>query len=123
MVKSLKVGVAGLGTVGAALIAQVARQQEALAARCGRRIEIVAVSARSKAKDRGIDLKKIKWFADPLALARLLQVPPADFLEIGLPEASRAPSGSESLGRWPIAEKSIRSDGSMTPSLIITPPS
>ena len=70
MVAPLKVGVAGLGTVGAALIAQVARQRDALAARCGRPIEIVAVCARSRAKDRGIDLKKMKWFADPVALAR-----------------------------------------------------
>jgi homoserine dehydrogenase len=66
----LKVGVAGLGTVGAALVAQVARQREALIARCGRRIDIVAVCARSPAKDRGVDLKKLKWFSDPLALAR-----------------------------------------------------
>ena len=70
MTQPLKVGVAGLGTVGAALIAQVTRQQEALAARCGRGIEIVAVSARSKGKERGVDLKKMKWFADPVALAR-----------------------------------------------------
>jgi homoserine dehydrogenase len=66
----LKVGVAGLGTVGAALVAQIAQQREALAARCGRRIEVVAVTARSKAKDRGIDLKKVKWVSDPVALAR-----------------------------------------------------
>ena len=70
MASPLKVGVAGLGTVGAALIAQVARQREALAARCGRAIEVVAVCARSRVKDRGVDLKKMKWFADPVALAR-----------------------------------------------------
>src|SRR4029077_12301966 len=70
MAAALKVGVAGLGTVGAALVAQVSRQREALAARCGRAIEIVAVCARSKAKDRGIDLKRIQWFPDPIALAR-----------------------------------------------------
>jgi homoserine dehydrogenase len=70
MSQALRVGVAGLGTVGAALIAQVARQHEALAARCGRPIDIVAVSARSKGKDRGIDVKKMKWFDDPVALAR-----------------------------------------------------
>ncbi len=70
MVASLKVGVAGLGTVGAALIAQVARHQDALAARCGRAIEIVAVCARSRGKDRGVDIRKIKWFSDPVALAR-----------------------------------------------------
>jgi homoserine dehydrogenase len=70
MTAALKVGIAGLGTVGAALIAQVARQREALAARCGRAIDIVAVCARAKGKDRGVDLKKMKWFADPVALAR-----------------------------------------------------
>jgi homoserine dehydrogenase len=66
----LRVGVAGLGTVGAALIAQVARQREALIARCGRPIEVVAVCARSRAKNRGVDLKSMKWFSDPVALAR-----------------------------------------------------
>ena len=70
MAQALRVGVAGLGTVGAALIAQIARQREALAARCGRGIEIVAVCARSKGKDRGVDLKKMKWFDDPVALAK-----------------------------------------------------
>ena len=70
MAQPLRVGVAGLGTVGAALIAQVARQREALAARCGRPIEIVAVCARSRAKNRGVDLKSMKWFSDPIALAR-----------------------------------------------------
>ncbi|HEX3708677.1 MAG TPA: homoserine dehydrogenase [Pseudolabrys sp.] len=70
MTAPLKVGVAGLGTVGAALIAQVMRQREALVARCGRSIEIVAVCARSKTKDRGVDLRKAKWFSDPAALAR-----------------------------------------------------
>ena len=68
--ETLRVGVAGLGTVGAALIAQVARRHDALAARCGRAIEIVAVSARSRGKDRGVELKKMKWFDDPVALAR-----------------------------------------------------
>jgi homoserine dehydrogenase len=70
MAQPLRVGVAGLGTVGAALVAQVTQQREALAVRCGRRIEIVAVSARSKAKERGINLKKMEWFSDPVALAR-----------------------------------------------------
>jgi homoserine dehydrogenase len=68
--QALRVGVAGLGTVGAALVAQVARQREALLARCGRRIDVVAVCARSKAKNRGIDVKKLKWVSDPMALAR-----------------------------------------------------
>src|ERR1700751_848081 len=66
----LKVGVAGLGTVGAALVAQIARQRETVAARCGPAIEVVAVCARSRTKDRGVDLKKMNWFADPILLAR-----------------------------------------------------
>jgi homoserine dehydrogenase len=70
MTTPLKVGVAGLGTVGAALVAQLGRQREALAARCGRPIEVVAVSARSKAKERGVSLKKMAWFSDPVELAR-----------------------------------------------------
>jgi homoserine dehydrogenase len=70
MASALKVGVAGLGTVGATLVAQVARQRDALTARCGRAIEVVGVCARSRAKNRGVDLKKMKWFSDPVALAR-----------------------------------------------------
>jgi len=46
MTAALKVGIAGLGTVGAALIAQIASQRAQLTARCGRPIEIVAVCAR-----------------------------------------------------------------------------
>jgi homoserine dehydrogenase len=66
----LKVGVAGLGTVGAALVAQVARRREAITARCGRYVEVVAVCARSRNKDRGVDLKKMKWFSDPVSMAQ-----------------------------------------------------
>ncbi|HEU4661557.1 MAG TPA: homoserine dehydrogenase [Pseudolabrys sp.] len=70
MSQPLKIGVAGLGTVGAALVSQIADQRATLAARCGRTIEVVAVCARARGKDRGIDLKKIKWFSDPVVLAR-----------------------------------------------------
>jgi homoserine dehydrogenase len=66
----LKVGLAGLGTVGATVVRLIARQREALAARCGRPIEVVAVSARSRAKDRGVDLKRLRWVDDPVALAK-----------------------------------------------------
>jgi homoserine dehydrogenase len=69
MNKPLRVGVAGIGTVGAALIAQVTAQRAQLTARCGRPIEIVAVCARSKGKKRGVDLRKMKWFSDPIELA------------------------------------------------------
>jgi homoserine dehydrogenase len=69
MVAPLKVGLAGLGTVGAAVIELIARERAALAARCGRAIDVVAVTARSKAKKRSVDVSKLRWARDPLALA------------------------------------------------------
>jgi homoserine dehydrogenase len=65
----LKVGLAGLGTVGAAVVDLIDRERDALAVRCGRLIEVTAVTARSKAKKRDVDLKAIRWVHDPMALA------------------------------------------------------
>ena len=70
MVAPLKVGLAGLGTVGAAVIRLIRDNQQALAARCGRPVEVVAVTARAKNKDRGVDLQSVRWLDDPVALAR-----------------------------------------------------
>ncbi len=70
MIAPLKVGLAGLGTVGAAVLDLLDRERAALLARCGRAVEVVAVSARSKAKKRAVDLKKLRWVRDPVALAR-----------------------------------------------------
>ncbi len=69
MVEPLKVGLAGLGTVGTAVIQLLEREREKLVARCGRPIEVVAVSARSRSKKRAVDLRKIRWVADPVELA------------------------------------------------------
>ena len=69
MVAPLKVGLAGLGTVGASVVRLIESERAQLTARCGRPIEIVAVNARSKNKDRGIDIKKMRWVADPVKLA------------------------------------------------------
>jgi homoserine dehydrogenase len=70
MVAPLKVGLAGLGTVGASVARLIDQQRQSLSLRAGRPVEIVAVSARSRGKDRGVDLKKLRWFADPVELAR-----------------------------------------------------
>src|SRR4051794_33029497 len=69
MTTTLKVGLAGLGTVGASVVRLIDQQRTTLTQRCGRPIEIVAVTARSKSKDRGVDLKKVRWVSDALALA------------------------------------------------------
>ncbi|HML14599.1 MAG TPA: homoserine dehydrogenase [Xanthobacteraceae bacterium] len=66
----LKVGLAGLGTVGATVVRLIARQRDALAARCGRPIEVVAVTARARGKDRGLDMKDLRWVEHPVLLAK-----------------------------------------------------
>ena len=69
MAAPLKVGLAGLGTVGASVVRLIERQRETLSLRCGRPVEIVAVSARARGKDRGIDMKRLRFVADPVRLA------------------------------------------------------
>jgi homoserine dehydrogenase len=69
MVATLKVGIAGLGTVGVEVVRLIETQSNALAQRCGRAIRVVAVTARSKAKKRGFDLGDIAWAKDAQALA------------------------------------------------------
>jgi homoserine dehydrogenase len=70
MAEPLKVGLAGLGTVGTSVVHLLDRGRDKLFARCGRGIEIVAMTARSRGKKRDFDLKKFRWADDPVALAR-----------------------------------------------------
>jgi homoserine dehydrogenase len=65
----LKVGLAGLGTVGASVVRLIEQQRAALTLRCGRPIEIVAVTARSRARPRHRS-EEIPLGRDPVALAR-----------------------------------------------------
>jgi homoserine dehydrogenase len=69
MAAALKVGVAGLGTVGASVIKILDARRDALTASSGRPIHVTAVSARERGRERGIDLNNIKWHDDPVALA------------------------------------------------------
>jgi homoserine dehydrogenase len=69
MVAPLKVGIAGLGTVGTEVVRLIEDQGRALATRCGRGVRVVAVTARSKVRKRGIDLRGVAWAKSPLALA------------------------------------------------------
>src|SRR6195952_1802390 len=69
MVAPLKVGIAGLGTVGAEVVRLIEAQSRTLSARCGRGVRVVAVTARSKAKKRNLDLGGIAWAKNALDLA------------------------------------------------------
>ncbi|PIE11895.1 MAG: homoserine dehydrogenase [Rhodobacterales bacterium] len=70
MTQPLRLGIAGLGTVGVGVIRMLRENPELITARAGREITVSAVSARSKGKDRGVDLTDIGWEDDPVALAR-----------------------------------------------------
>ena len=65
-----RVAIAGLGTVGAETARILLTDAEMLSARAGRPIELTAVSARDRNRDRGIDLAGIDWLDDTVALAR-----------------------------------------------------
>ncbi|THK37022.1 homoserine dehydrogenase [Ensifer sp. MPMI2T] len=69
MSDALKIGIAGLGTVGASLVRILQDRHEMLATTCGRAIEIMAVTARDRSRDRGVNLSNIKWFDDAVSLA------------------------------------------------------
>jgi homoserine dehydrogenase len=69
MTAPVRLGIAGLGTVGTGVVKIVQRQANLLARRCGRPVEITAVSARSRDKDRGVSIKAYAWEDDPVALA------------------------------------------------------
>ena len=69
-----RVGVAGLGTVGASALKIITRQDNALTERAGRPIRVTAVSARDRNRDRGHDLSAYRWCDDPVALASAEEV-------------------------------------------------
>jgi len=66
----LNIAVAGLGTVGAGVVRLLSANAESLERRCGRRLKLVAISARDRGKDRGVDLSGVRWFDDPVAMAK-----------------------------------------------------
>jgi homoserine dehydrogenase len=65
----LRVGLAGLGTVGGGVVAMLAANTDVVAARAGRRIEVVAVAARDRGRDRGLALGNAQWFGDAAVMA------------------------------------------------------
>lgn len=63
--EKLRVGVAGIGTVGGGLIKLFGDEQS----RLKQRMELVAVSARNRTRKRDFDISSYKWFDDPVELA------------------------------------------------------
>src|SRR5882672_3923535 len=70
MAESLRVGLAGLGTVGSAVAAMIMRSRAELAERAGRPIDLVAYAAKDPPKDPTLDLSGVRKIDSPIELAR-----------------------------------------------------
>ncbi|MXO65775.1 homoserine dehydrogenase [Altericroceibacterium endophyticum] len=69
MATPLRIALAGLGTVGAGVIRLLEANGALIERRAGRPIQITAVSARDRTKDRGVDLSPYAWEDDMTAMA------------------------------------------------------
>ena len=69
MADALKIGVAGLGTVGASVVQLLEKHAGQIERRTGRSLTVTTVSARNRTRDRGIDTSGFTWFDDPVAMA------------------------------------------------------
>ena len=70
MAEPIKLGIAGLGTVGAGVVKILQEQSNLISDRAGRDIRVVAVSARDRAKERGFDQSTMAWESNPISVAR-----------------------------------------------------
>ncbi|MEP2236476.1 MAG: homoserine dehydrogenase [Alteripontixanthobacter sp.] len=71
MAEPLKLALAGLGTVGVGVLDLLQQNRALIEARAGRSVEVVAVSARDRSRDRGVDLSPYRWCGDPRELAEV----------------------------------------------------
>ena len=70
MTEKVRVGVAGLGFVGAATVRLIRQHSHLLSLRSKKEIQVTAVSARDSVKSRGFSMDGLKWYDDPIALAK-----------------------------------------------------
>lgn len=68
--KPMRVAIVGLGTVGTGVIRLLDTNRELIARRAGRPIEVQAVNARDRGRDRGVDISRFDWVDDMMELAR-----------------------------------------------------
>ncbi len=74
MTTPLRIGLAGLGTVGAGVGKQLEAEGARLAAISGRPIAVTAICARDRSKDRGFDVSGATWFDDPVDMAKTAEI-------------------------------------------------
>lgn len=66
----LRLGIAGLGTVGASLVTMLQTCKHDLMRKHGRELVVTAVGARSRSRDRGFDVDQFDWHDNPVELAK-----------------------------------------------------
>ena len=70
MNKVLNIVVAGLGTVGSATISLIEKNANLLFLRSGVKIKIIGIYAKNKNKKRSFNVKKYRWFNNPMTMIR-----------------------------------------------------
>ena len=66
--KKIRIGIAGLGTVGSGVVNLLDKNKEEIFRRTGFEIEIAAISATDKTKQRDCDITGFKFYSNPLDL-------------------------------------------------------
>ena len=65
---SIGIGIAGLGTVGSEVARQLIKNKKFYKSKTGLNLELVAISAKNKNKDRGFDTSNIQWIDNAVDL-------------------------------------------------------
>jgi homoserine dehydrogenase len=69
MSNTIRLGIAGLGTVGSGVLDILGAHGKLLDMRAGTGLVVTGIAARNRTKNRGHDLSKLEWHDDPVALA------------------------------------------------------
>ncbi len=80
--KNLKICVAGLGNVGSALVSLIEKNSQYIKNKCNLSIDILAVSAKNKNKERNFNLKYYKWIENPMDLLNINDAKPDILIEL-----------------------------------------
>ena len=70
----INIAIAGLGTVGSEVAKQLQINNEFLSKKAGRKLNLIAVSAKDKSKNRGFDQSKLNCFEDATDIASFNEI-------------------------------------------------
>ena len=84
MANALRIGLAGLGTVGTGVIQRIEENSALIARRGGRPTEITAITARDRSKDRGVDLSRLLALGQADPIGAILAAPVRDTIKRAL---------------------------------------